>query len=128
MLIVVGIATAVFGYGMANLQQVTGFRTLLGDDHPEMHYLDEFIERFGGGFPLLLAYSCTDGAPCETVFDEEPLEMAHEIARNLRKMEGVRAVDSPADTTVMVPVPMPMTMQDARDVQSVLQIQKPCMS
>lgn len=98
--VLISVAAAV---GITRVEAQTGFRTFLGEEDPQIVYLDEFLDRFGGGFPLLIAYSCDGEAPCKTVFDEGPLEMVHELRAQLRTLEGVRQVHTVADSELLVP-------------------------
>ncbi len=101
----IGLISVLAGFGLTRVESRTGFRTFLGEDNPQVHYLDEFTNRFGGGFPLLIVYSCDAAAPCSTVFEPGPLEMAHQLRLKLRVLEGVRDVHTPADSDLLVPTP-----------------------
>ncbi|CAG1010347.1 hypothetical protein BURK2_04021 [Burkholderiales bacterium] len=92
-----------FGTGLLRLRADTGFRAYLGAEHPVVRELDGFIDRFGGGLPVAAVYRCAEPAPCRTVFDRSALEMAAAIARELATLPGVRKVESPATSVLLVP-------------------------
>ena len=39
--------------GIVRLDSAVGYRSLLGEHHPVVRQLDAFVERFGGGLPLV---------------------------------------------------------------------------
>ncbi len=89
--------------GISRIETVTGFRTFLGEKDPQVAYLDDFLDRFGGGFPLLIAYGCDEDTPCKTVFDYDALQMVHDLRVELGALEGVRDVYTVADSELLVP-------------------------
>jgi len=95
------LATAFFAFWIPNVQRETSLRTFLGPDHPTVMTLDRHIERFGGGYPVIIAYGC-DESPCETIFDPSALEMAAEVVADLEGEAGIRAVHGPANTALLV--------------------------
>lgn len=95
--------SVVLGVGVLRLRADTGFRAYLGADHPVVRELDGFIDRFGGGLPVAAVYRCENAKLCDTVFDRAPLEMAATVARALATLPGVRKVESPATSVVLVP-------------------------
>jgi len=100
---IIAIISVLAGIGIARIDTQTGFRTFLGEKSPDVLYLDEFLGRFGGGFPLLIAYSCDGSAPCETVFDMASLEMAHNLHKSILVLNGVQNVYTPADSELLLP-------------------------
>ena len=72
--------TAVFGAGIPRLSTDVGYRSLLGSDHPAVVRFDAFLERFDGGFPLAAVWSCAETSRCTSVFDDEALRMAADVA------------------------------------------------
>jgi predicted RND superfamily exporter protein len=95
--------TAVFGAGIPRLSTDVGYRSLLGSDHPAVVRFDAFLERFDGGFPLAAVWSCAQTSRCTSVFDDEALRMAADVALTLAGAPGIRRVDSPATTALLVP-------------------------
>jgi hypothetical protein len=95
--------TAVFGAGIPRLSTDVGYRSLLGSDHPAVVRFDAFLERFDGGFPLAAVWSCAETSRCTSVFDDEALRMAADVALALAGAPGIRRVDSPATTALLVP-------------------------
>lgn len=101
-LAVVALATVVLGIGATRIERETALRTFLGADHPTVIALDRHLERFGGGYPVIVAYSCEDSTLCKSVFDPAAIEMADRIDAELRQTPGVRAVHSLARTPLIV--------------------------
>ncbi len=97
------VATLVMGSGLLSLRNQTGYRTFLGEDHLQLKRFDRFVERFGGGYPILIAYSCAGNSTCESVLEPRPLEMAHRFSTELARLPGVDTVLSPANATLLVP-------------------------
>jgi predicted RND superfamily exporter protein len=95
--------TAVLGAGIPRLSTDVGYRSLLGSDHPAVARFDAFLERFDGGFPLAAVWSCAETSRCTSVFDDEALRMAADVALALAGAPGIRRVDSPATTALLVP-------------------------
>jgi predicted RND superfamily exporter protein len=100
---VVAFATLVFGAGALRITTDAGFRAYVGARHPAVRELDAFLDRFGGGLPVAAVWSCDETVLCETVFDPEPLRMAHAVAMSLARTAGVRSVASPATSPLLVP-------------------------
>lgn len=88
--------------GALRLRSETGFRAALGADHPQVERLDRFIRDFGGGLPVVVAWSCA-GAPCAHVLDADSLAVAHALETRLRRVEAVRRVQSPASAPLLLP-------------------------
>lgn len=97
--------TAGLGVGVTRVRSEYGYRVLLGDDHPSIRTLDQFIERYGGGLPIIIAWECGPGHPCSDVFDEPSLAMAHAVTQALSPLPEVRLVESPASSALLVPSP-----------------------
>jgi hypothetical protein len=101
-LAIVAVVTLVLGVGAARIERETALRTFLGADHPTVVALDRHLERFGGGYPVIVAYSCEDSTLCKSVFDPVAIQMADRVDAELRQTPGVRAVHSPARTPLIV--------------------------
>ena len=95
--------TAIFAFGLTRFHREFGYRTLLGPDYPPIVTLESFVERYSGGFPVYIVWSCGDGQPCESVFDESSIRMARSIEDALQPTAGVRDVRSPASASLVVP-------------------------
>lgn len=103
MLAIVAI-TLTLATGALWIETDVGYRALLGDSHPAVRDLDDFLDRFGGGLPMLAVWSCEESPACESVFDEASLAMAHNVAERMKGVEGVWRVDSPATSPLLAPV------------------------
>lgn len=97
--------TVVLGAGVLRVRTEYGYRVLLGDEHPSIRVLDELIERYGGGLPITIAWECGPTQPCDDVFDEASLAMAHGVTQALSPLAEVRLVESPANAALLVPTP-----------------------
>ena len=97
--------TAGLAAGIPNIQPGYGYRVLLGDHHPAVQNLDSMIEEYAGGSPIRIAWECGENRPCRTALDESSLQMAARVSRQLELLPAVRAVQGPADTALLVPVP-----------------------
>jgi len=80
----------------------TGYRAFLGAGHPVVRELDAVAARFGGSVPFALTFRCEDAAPCRNVFDPVALALAHTLATQLAAVPGVRRVDGPATSPLLV--------------------------
>ena len=60
-----------------------GLGVTLGADHPVVRDFDAFLERFGGGYPVLIAYECERTEVCEGALDAAALEMADAVSHQL---------------------------------------------
>lgn len=98
----VAACTLVLGFGAVQIERETALRTFLGADHPTVLALDRHLERFGGGYPVIVAYSCEESRHCETVFDPAAIAMADALGAALSQVPGVRSVHSPARTPLIV--------------------------
>ena len=75
----------------------------IGAEHPAVREFEAFIERFGGGYPIVVAWSCGEpGDPCATVFDDASLLMADRVGNEIARAPGVLRVASPANTPLLV--------------------------
>ena len=97
------VITGFLGAGVPHVRSEYGYRVLLGDDHPSIRNLDRFIERYGGGLPILIVWECGQNRPCENVFDVPSLEMAYAVTQALSPLRDVRLVESPANAALLVP-------------------------
>ncbi len=97
------LSTIGFGLGLPGLHSEYGYRPLLGGNHASIKQLEEFIDIFGGGFPLLIVWECGSGHPCSTALDSDSLSMAFQVERSLEHTAGIRAIRSPATTSLLVP-------------------------
>ncbi len=88
--------------GIPYIERETTIRTFLGPEHEVVATLDDHLQTFGGGYPVVIAYSCDETPACETVFDETALQMAADVARQLRRQFGVREVTGPANAALLV--------------------------
>ena len=95
--------TVGLGAGMSGIKPGYGYRVLIGESHPAIRDLDSMIEQYAGGNPLLIAWECGPGHPCENVFDEASLRMADALTQELEVMPMVRAVESPTNAALLVP-------------------------
>jgi hypothetical protein len=100
-LALVGVTVAL-GAGLPRIRTEFGARILIGDDHPSIQRLDAFLERYGSGMPLYIAWACGEGHPCESVFDEASLRMAHDVTVRLSSEGSVSKVWSPSNTPLFV--------------------------
>lgn len=89
---VIGLITAFFGAGIPRIERETSLRTFLGPEHAAVVDLDRHLETFGGGYPVIIAYSCEETPHCETVFDAAALQMAEDVRRSLQATFGVQSV------------------------------------
>lgn len=94
-------ATLLAGAGIMRVETAVGYRAFLGADHPVVREFDEFVERFGGGLPLLAVWSCAASAACDGALDERSLRMADAVARRLAVVPAIRRVDSPATSPLL---------------------------
>jgi len=101
-LAVVALLTAALGLGATRIERETALRTFLGADHPTVLALDRHLERFGGGYPVIVAYSCEESRLCDSIFDASAIAMAGALGADLARAQGVRNVHSPASTPLIV--------------------------
>lgn len=91
-----------FAAGALRVGSDAGYRAFLGAGHPVVRDLDRMAARFGGSLPFALTYRCEEAAPCRSVFDPPALELAHTLAAQLAAVPGVRRVESPATSPLLV--------------------------
>ena len=96
------VVTVVLGAGLPRVRPEFGYRVLIGDDHPAIQQLDRFIEKFGGGLPIQIAWECGPGFPCESVFDAESMAVSSAISERLRSTPGVGSVTAPSNAPLLV--------------------------
>jgi predicted RND superfamily exporter protein len=90
------------GAGALRVGTDSGYRAFLGASHPVVRELDAVAARFGGGAPFALTFRCAEEAPCRSVFDPPALALAYELATRLAAVPGVRRVDGPATSPLLV--------------------------
>jgi hypothetical protein len=95
--------TAAGGWSAFRTELAVGTDAYLGADHPGVREFDAFLERFGGGYPIVIAWECRNAQPCESVFDAPSLEMAQDVSRKLEQSPFVSRVSSPATTPLLLP-------------------------
>jgi hypothetical protein len=79
-----------------------GLGVTLGADHAVVRELEAFLERFGGGYPVLIAYECERIEVCQSALDPVALEMADAVSRQLLRSSVVARVSSPATTRLLL--------------------------
>jgi hypothetical protein len=89
--------------GLAKVKPAYGYRVLIGNEHPAIRTLTEMTERFGGGLSVLVGWTCDDTDFCREVLDANSLLMADAITRSLEGVSGIRIVDGPANSPILVP-------------------------
>jgi predicted RND superfamily exporter protein len=94
--------TALAGWSTLRTGSAVGTDANLGADHPAVREFNDFLERFGGGYPVVVAYECTDEAVCHGAFDRPALEMANAVSRRLSRTRYVSRVSSPANARLLV--------------------------
>lgn len=103
-LLLLALITLGLAGGLRRLESEAGYRAFLGAGHPALERLDAFSARFGGGLPFAAVWSCAESPACESVFDPVSLRMAYALARRMQAVDGVRRVDGPATSPLLVPV------------------------
>ncbi len=101
-LLVLVLGVALLASRIPTLRAETGYRAYLGNEHPTVIRLDQFIDDFGGGLPIIATWSCEQSAACETVFDSSSLAMAHSVVRDLSSRSDIIRIESPATTQLWV--------------------------
>lgn len=94
-------ATIALAGGALRLSTEVGYRAFLGHGHPTVVEFDAFVERFGGGLPLVAVWTCEE-SPCTDALDATSLTMAHAVATSLDGAPGITRVDSPATSPLVV--------------------------
>jgi len=100
--VLVALLTLVSGWSILGVDRAVGTHATLGPHHPAVIYFDEFLERFGGGYPILIAYECAGAEVCRGALDPIALRMAHSVSLELEKSGFVSRVSSPATTRLLV--------------------------
>lgn len=93
--------TAVAVWGLPRTVTEVGYRAILGEDHPAVQRLDDLIDTFGGGLPVMAVWSCDAQSPCESAFDDASLRMAESVERSLSSHSLVLRVESPASAPLL---------------------------
>lgn len=97
------VLTAAAGGSALRTGNAVGTDANLGAEHPAVREFDAFLERFGGGYPVVVAYECGDAALCRSVLDRAALEMADAVSHRLLQASFVARVASPAVTRLLLP-------------------------
>ena len=102
--LLISVAFAALGaWGGARAPVSAGAYAYIGADHPAVTEFESFIETFGGGYPVIVAWSCGDTAdPCKSVFDENSLLMADAVGGVLAGVPNISRVSSPAQTPLLI--------------------------
>jgi hypothetical protein len=95
--------TAAAGWSALHTPTAVGTDANLGADHPAVQDFDAFLQRFGGGYPIVVAYECGNPALCQGVFDREALEMAYTVSQQLLASSFVSRVSSLATSSLLIP-------------------------
>lgn len=91
--------------GLPRVKPAYGYRVLIGDEHPAIQTLTAMTEEFGGGLPVLVGWSCEGSTVCKSVLDPQSLYMANTISNSLESSAGIRTVNGPANTPIIVSTP-----------------------
>jgi hypothetical protein len=106
-LLTIGLAIALSvtaGLRATGAESSSGAHALLGASHSEVQRLERFLARFGGGYPVVVAWSCGEtGDPCRSALDAASLAMAHAVGEELLQEAHVLRVSSPAHTPILLP-------------------------
>ncbi len=99
------VLSALGGWAASRTPFTAGAYAWIGPDHPVVREFEGFIERYGGGYPIIIAWSCLESRdPCKSAFDEDSLRMADEIGTELERSPNVARVSSPANLPLLVPI------------------------
>lgn len=102
-LLVAVLVSALGAIAAARAPISAGAYAYIGKEHPAVVRFEEFIARFGGGYPVIVAWSCGgESDPCRSVFDESSLLMADAVGSALAASPQVSRVSSPAQTPLRV--------------------------
>jgi predicted RND superfamily exporter protein len=102
-LVLAVVTSAVSTFSASDATPNAGAHAMIGEEHPAVLELEEFSRRFGGGYPVVIAWSCeTTSDPCASVFDERSLRMAAFVGSDLSEVAHVSRVLSPAETGLLV--------------------------
>jgi predicted RND superfamily exporter protein/signal transduction histidine kinase len=91
---------AVAGLGALRLESETGYRAALGASHASVVRLDRFIDDFGAGLPVQVAWGCETEA-CDDALGPAALAAAERIAAAVESSTGVRSVRTPGSTPLL---------------------------
>jgi hypothetical protein len=100
--VLVALLTAASVHSILQTEIAVGNDAHLGPSHTAVVHFDEFLERFGGGYPILIAYECADPGVCRGALDPIALEMAYSVSHELERSPFVSRVSSPATTRLLV--------------------------
>jgi hypothetical protein len=100
-LVVVGLLAGVAGWSITRTRTAVGTDATLGKRHPTVSQFERFLERFGGGYPVLIAYECSKQGPCENALDPDALAMAHAVSQEMARSRFVSRVSSPATSRLL---------------------------
>jgi hypothetical protein len=89
--------------GALRTELSVGLAATLGESDPVVREFEAFLARFGGGYPVLIAYECAEPAVCRSALDPAALEMAAAVAGELRRAPVVSRVASLATSPLLVP-------------------------
>ncbi len=95
--------TVLAGFSALRADLAVGTDATLGANHPAVRQFDEFLQRFGGGYPIVIAYECADPRVCRSALDPRALEMASVVSHRLEQSKFVSRVSSPGTTRILVP-------------------------
>jgi predicted RND superfamily exporter protein len=114
---IVGAITLLAVAGVVRINSEVGYRAFLGAGHPLVRDFDAFVERFGGGLPIMAVWTCGDGGACADALDERSLAMADAVVRELADVPAIRRLDSPANSPLLVrpAIGLPETRALVRD-------------
>lgn len=104
-LLTLTVVTVALASSLPSLQKEFGYRVLLGGDHPAIQRLEGMMDRYGGGYPAYVVWRCGDGAPCESVFDDESVRTAAAIEESLSSSPAITRVTSIASAPLLMPSP-----------------------
>lgn len=99
--LLLGIVTVALATGAVRLTTEVGYRAFLGHHHPAVVEFDAFVERFGGGLPLVAVWTCEESA-CTDALDDASLAMAHAVVTSLDGAPGIHRADGPATSPLVV--------------------------
>jgi predicted RND superfamily exporter protein len=88
--------------GALQTELSVGLGATLGADDPVVREFEAFLERFGGGYPVVIAYECASPAICRSALDPAALDMARAVTRELLRAPVVSRVASPATSPLLV--------------------------
>jgi predicted RND superfamily exporter protein len=91
--------------GALDTELSVGLAATLGADDPVVREFEAFLDRFGGGYPVVIAYECSSPEICGGALDPAALDMAAAVAGQLRRAPVVSRVSSPATSPLLVPSP-----------------------